>query len=158
MMKGLPGHSHCPVALMRLAHGRDLPLPHHESAGASGMDLRAAVDAEAPLVLAPGQRALVPTGLAMALPQGFEAQIRPRSGLALRHGITVLNSPGTIDADYRGEIGIILINLGERDFVVERGARIAQMVIQSVTRGHWQEVETLPDSPRGAGGFGSTGG
>jgi dUTP pyrophosphatase len=158
MRKERPGLSDCHIAVVRLAHGRDLPLPRHESTGASGMDLLAAVDADAPLVLSPGRRVLVPTGLAMALPEGFEAQIRPRSGLALRHGITVLNSPGTIDADYRGEIGVILINLGEKDFAVERGARIAQMVIQGVTRGHWREMETLPDSSRGAGGFGSTGG
>ena len=158
MKKDNPGLSDCPVSVVRLAHGRGLPLPRYESAGASGMDLLAAIDADTPLTVAPGRRALVPTGLAMALPSGFEAQIRPRSGLALRHGVTVLNSPGTIDADYRGEIAVILINLGEKDFTIERGARIAQMVIQGVTRARWREMETLPGSSRGAGGFGSTGG
>lgn len=143
------------VAVMRLAHGADLPLPAYETAGAAGMDLRAAV--ETPLTLAPGARIAVPTGLAIALPQGFEAQVRPRSGLALREGVIPLNTPGTIDADYRGEVKVILINLGEAPFVIQRGERIAQMVIAPVTQALWREVEALDETARGAGGFGSTG-
>ncbi len=143
------------VALQRLAHGAGLPLPDYATADAAGMDLVAAVTK--PVTLAPGERGLVPTGLAIALPAGFEAQIRPRSGLALKHGVTLLNSPGTIDADYRGEIGVILVNLGQAPFTVERGTRIAQMVVAPVTRVSWAETATLPETARGAGGFGSTG-
>jgi len=144
-----------PVQVMRLAHGADLPLPDYATADSAGADLLAAVDT--PMSLEPGQRALVPTGIAIALPSGYEAQVRPRSGLALKHGITGLNSPGTIDADYRGEIGVILINHGDEAFIVERGMRIAQMVIAPVTLADWREVESLDDTARGAGGFGSTG-
>ncbi|MBN9673076.1 dUTP diphosphatase [Roseibium aggregatum] len=139
----------------RLDHGSDLPLPAYQSEQAAGLDLLAAVDA--PVTLKPGDRALVPTGLAMALPSGFEAQVRPRSGLAAKHGVTVLNTPGTIDADYRGEVKVILINLGDADFTVNRGERIAQMVIAPVVQADIQEVEALSDTTRGAGGFGSTG-
>ena len=145
------------IALRRLSHNADLPLPAYETAQSAGMDLRAAPPEGAPVTLLPGARALIPTGLAIALPAGFEAQIRPRSGLALKHGITCLNTPGTIDADYRGEIQVLLINLGAEAFVIARGERIAQMVIAPVTQGAWLEVETLDDTARGAGGFGSTG-
>ena len=141
------------VRVQRLAHGRDLPLPSYASAGSVGLDLHAAAG---PLTLAPGARALVGTGLALALPEGFEGQIRPRSGLALKHGVTVLNGPGTIDSDYRGEIGVLLVNWGDVLFVVERGMRIAQLVIAPVVRAHLVEGE-VPPSDRGAGGFGSTG-
>ena len=141
------------VAVLRLAHGMDLPLPAYETEGAAGMDLRAA---EA-LILQPGARALVPAGFAIALPDGYEAQVRPRSGLAVRHGVTVLNAPGTIDCDYRGEIKVPLINLGDADFVIQRGDRIAQMVIAPVTRAQWLPVESLDDTVRGSGGFGSSG-
>ena len=144
-----------PVQVMRLAHGADLPLPDYATADSAGADLLAAVDT--PVSLEPGQRALVPTGIAIALPAGYEAQVRPRSGLALKHGITGLNSPGTIDADYRGEIGVILINHGDEAFTIERGMRIAQMVIAPVTLADWREVESLDATARGAGGFGSTG-
>ena len=144
-----------PVAVMRLPHGRGIPLPAYETAHAAGMDLPAAVESD--LVLKPGERALVPTGLAIALPEGFEAQVRPRSGLAARNGVTVLNSPGTVDADYRGEVKVILANLGPEPFTVTRGMRIAQMIVAPVSRAALQEVETLPDTARGAGGFGSTG-
>jgi dUTP pyrophosphatase len=143
------------VEVKRLPHGADLPLPQYATADSAGLDLLAAVDAD--LVLQPGTRALVPTGLAIALPPGYEAQVRPRSGLALRNGITLLNGPGTVDADYRGEVGVILINLGQEPFVVTRGMRIAQMVVAPVTRLAWREVADLPTSERGAGGFGSTG-
>ena len=143
------------AAISRLPHGRDLPLPADATAGAAGCDLHAAV--EAPLEIPPGGRALVPTGIAIALPEGAEAQVRPRSGLALRHGVTCLNSPGTIDADYRGEVGVILANLGEAPFVVARGMRIAQLVVAPVARVAWDEVAELPATLRGAGGFGSTG-
>jgi len=143
------------IAVTRLPHGADLPLPAYASADAAGMDLVAAITAD--LTLAPGTQALVPTGLAMAIPPGYEVQVRPRSGLALKNGITVINTPGTIDADYRGEVGVILINHGRDSFTVSRGMRIAQMVVAPVTRGVWQEVDTLPDSVRGTGGFGSTG-
>jgi dUTP pyrophosphatase len=143
------------VAVHRLPHGRDLALPSYATAGAAGMDLLAAV-AE-PVVIAPGKRALVPTGLTIALPAGHEAQVRPRSGLALKHGLTVLNAPGTIDADYRGEVGVILINHGDAPFTINRGERIAQMVIAPVTMAAWNEVSELPGTARGAGGFGSTG-
>src|SRR5665213_3225251 len=128
------------VRIMRLPHGHDLPLPSYQSALAAGLDLIAAVAAGKPLTLAAGARVLVPTGIAIALPEGFEAQVRPRSGLAVRHGLTVLNSPGTIDADYRGEIQVILVNLGEEDFLIERGQRIAQMVLSPVSTLCWKEV------------------
>lgn len=143
------------VAVKRLPHNADLPLPAYESAAAAGMDLPAAVRQE--LTLAPGERALVPTGLAIALPDGYEAQVRPRSGLAARNGVTVLNTPGTVDADYRGEIKVILANLGNEDFIIERGMRIAQMVIAPVVQAILQEAESLPETARGEGGFGSTG-
>lgn len=143
------------VSIKRLPHNTDLPLPAYESASAAGMDLPASVEAD--LVLAPGARALVPTGLAIALPEGYEAQIRPRSGLAARDGVTVLNTPGTIDADYRGEVKVILINLGDAPFTVSRGMRIAQMVIAPVTQAAMVETDALPETARGEGGFGSTG-
>lgn len=143
------------VAVRRLPHGRGQDLPDYATAESAGMDLLAAVDAD--LVLTPGARALVPTGIAIALPPGTEAQVRPRSGLALKHGITCLNAPGTIDADYRGEIGVILINHGTEPFTVNRGMRIAQLVIAEVRRATWREVEDLDESARGDGGFGSTG-
>ncbi len=143
------------VAVTRLAHGAGLPLPEYASAASAGMDLAAAVGE--PLTIVPGGRALVPTGIAVALPQGFEAQVRPRSGLALEHGLSVLNAPGTIDADYRGEIGVILANFGGQAFTVERGMRIAQLVVAPVARVAWRPVEALPDSARRQGGFGSTG-
>ncbi len=143
------------VALQRLPHGADLPLPAYETAGAAGLDLRAAI-AET-FVLAPGERALVPTGLAMQLPEGFEGQVRPRSGLAVRHGVTVLNAPGTVDSDYRGEIKVPLINHGSEPFPITRGDRIAQLVIAPVTHAALTEVAALDPTGRGAGGFGSTG-
>ena len=143
------------VDVTRLSHGAGLELPAYESTLAAGMDLLAAVAGD--VVIAPGERALVPTGLAIALPPGFEAQVRPRSGLALKQGITVVNTPGTIDADYRGEVGVILINHGNAPFTVDRGMRIAQMVVAPVTQAVWNEVDTLAESDRGAGGFGSTG-
>jgi dUTP pyrophosphatase len=145
------------VRLMRLPHGADLPLPVYQSELAAGLDLLAAVPADAPVILAPGQRAAIPTGVALALPHGTEAQVRPRSGLALRHGVTVLNAPGTVDADYRGEIQAILVNLGQAPFVVERGMRIAQLVIAAVTRALIREVPGLDETTRGVAGFGSTG-
>jgi dUTP pyrophosphatase len=145
------------IRVRRLPHGADLPLPAYQSPHAAGMDLLAAVPADAPLVIGPGERALVPTGLAIALPEGTEAQVRPRSGLALRHGITVLNTPGTIDADYRGEIGVIVINLSHESFIVSRGMRVAQLVVQPVLRARIQEVDQLDETFRGSGGFGSTG-
>jgi dUTP pyrophosphatase len=145
------------VPIKRLPHAAGLPLPAYETPGSAGMDLRAAVPDGEPLTLRPGARAMVPTGLAYALPLGFEAQIRPRSGLAAKHGVTCLNTPGTIDSDYRGEVKVILINLGDEDFVIHRGERIAQMVIAPVTQGIWAEVEDLDETERGAGGFGSTG-
>ena len=141
------------VTVQRLAHAEDLPLPSYASAGSAGLDLYAAAG---PLTLAPGARALVGTGLALALPECFEGQIRPRSGLALKHGVTVLNGPGTIDSDYRGEIGVLLVNLGESPFVVERGMRIAQLVIAPVTRVRLVEGDVAP-TERGTSGFGSTG-
>ncbi len=145
------------VPITRLPHGADLPLPAYETAQAAGMDLRAAVPQDEPLVLRPGSRFAVPTGLAFALPPGFEGQVRPRSGLAFKHGVTCLNTPGTIDADYRGEVKVILINHGEEDFVIRRGERIGQLVIAPVVQAVWAEVETLDETARGAGGFGSTG-
>jgi dUTP pyrophosphatase len=142
---------------MQLPHGQDLPLPSYETSEAAGMDLRAAVPEDAPLTLKPGARELVPTGFAMAIPTGFEAQIRPRSGLALKHGLSLVNAPGTIDSDYRGEIKIILINQGDEDFEISRGMRIAQMVIAPVLQIAIEPVTSLDDTARGAGGFGSTG-
>jgi len=143
------------VAIKRLAHGSDMPLPSYATKEAAGMDLSAAVQGD--LVLKPGKRAIVPTGISIALPSGYEAQVRPRSGLAAKNGVTVLNAPGTIDADYRGEVGVILINHGDQDFTVTRGMRIAQMVIAPVSPALLHEVAELPDTARGAGGFGSTG-
>ncbi len=144
-----------PVRVRRLPHGMDLPLPAYATAGAAGMDLLAAV--EAPVVIAPGQRVLIPTGLAIALPPDHELQIRPRSGLALRNGIVLPNSPGTIDEDYRGEIQVIVMNAGDQPFTVERGTRIAQAVLAPVVRVAWAEVESLDETARNEGGFGSTG-
>ena len=143
--------------IVRLPHGADLPLPAYESALAAGMDLRAAVPEDEPLVLRPGARFAVPTGLAFALPPGFEGQVRPRSGLAFKHGVTCLNSPGTVDADYRGEVKVILINHGAEDFTIRRGERIGQLVVAPVVQAVWAEVGSLDDTVRGAGGFGSTG-
>jgi len=143
------------VAIRRLPHAGDLPLPDYATADSAGLDLLAAVDKTQ--TLAPGARMLVPTGLAIALPGGLEAQVRPRSGLALNHGVTVLNAPGTVDADYRGEVGVILANLGAEPFAITRGMRIAQMVIAPVTRIVWKVLDELPATVRGAGGFGSTG-
>jgi dUTP pyrophosphatase len=145
------------VRITRLEHGGDLPLPSYQTALAAGMDLTAAVPADAPMTIAPGARALVPTGLAIALPPGTEAQVRPRSGLAVKHGLTVLNAPGTIDADYRGEIQVLLVNFGSESVAVSRGMRIAQMVIAAVTRAELHEVPSLDETARGSGGFGSTG-
>ena len=144
-----------PVPLQQLPHGAGLPLPAYATDEAAGLDLLAATDG--PLVIAPGDRALIPTGIAVALPAGLEAQVRPRSGLALKHGITVLNAPGTIDADYRGEVGVILINLGDAAVTITRGQAIAQMVIAPVTRVELTKVKSLPQTARGTGGFGSTG-
>jgi deoxyuridine 5'-triphosphate nucleotidohydrolase len=144
-----------PVRVRRLPHNQDLPLPGYATDGAAGMDLLAAVTE--PVVVAPGQRVLIPTGLAIALPPGYELQVRPRSGLALRHGIVLPNSPGTIDEDYRGEIQVIVLNTGTEPFRVERGTRIAQAVLAPVVRASWQEVADLDVTTRNAGGFGSTG-
>lgn len=146
-----------PVRLRWFEHGRGLALPVQRSAAAAGVDLVAALDPGREEIIAPGDRALVPCGFAMALPEGYEAQVRPRSGLALEHGVTVLNSPGTIDADYRGEIKVALINLGQAPVEIVRGMRIAQMVIAPVTHARLREVTSLAETPRGAGGFGSTG-
>jgi dUTP pyrophosphatase len=145
----------CEIPLQRLPHGAGLALPSYATEASAGVDLLAAVEAD--VVLQPGERKLIPSGIAIALPPGTEAQVRPRSGLALKHGLTVLNAPGTIDADYRGEVGVLLINLGERPFTVTRGARIAQLVIAPTTQASWRGVETLEASARGDGGFGSTG-
>jgi len=143
------------IQVRRLPHGAGLALPAYATPGAAGMDLLAAV--AAPVTIEPGKRALIPTGLAIALPPGFEMQVRPRSGLALRNGIVLPNSPGTIDEDYRGEVQVILLNAGDAPFTVERGMRIAQAVVAPVVRAEWQEVETLDDTSRNTGGFGSTG-
>ena len=143
------------ISLRRLPHNADLPLPAYATAGAAGMDLLAAVTA--PVTIDPGKRALVPTGLAIALPPGYELQIRPRSGLALRHGIVLPNAPGTIDEDYRGEIQVIVLNAGDSPFTVERGTRIAQAVLAPVVRARWHEVDSLDTTTRNEGGFGSTG-
>jgi dUTP pyrophosphatase len=143
--------------VIRLAHGADLPLPAYQSEHAAGLDLLAAIPADAPLTLAPGERALVPTGICMALPAGSEGQVRPRSGLAAQHGVTVLNSPGTVDADYRGEVQVILINHGSQPFIIKRGMRIAQLVIAAAMQVNICESASLDVTSRGVGGFGSTG-
>ena len=145
------------VRVQRLPHAEGLALPAYETTGSAGMDLRAALPASEPVVLAPGERRLIPTGLKIALEPGYEAQVRPRSGLALKHGVTCLNSPGTIDSDYRGEVGVILINHGQIAFEIQRGERIAQMVIAPYAQAVMAEVEALDETARGAGGFGSTG-
>lgn len=144
-----------PVRVRRLPHARDLPLPCYQSAGSAGADLRAAVQDE--VTLAPGERSLVPTGLVLEIPPGWEGQVRPRSGLAVRHGVTLVNSPGTVDSDYRGEVAVPLVNLGQEPFTVRRGDRIAQLVIAPVSRATFQEGERLTATGRGDGGFGSTG-
>jgi dUTP pyrophosphatase len=146
------------VRITRLPHGADLPLPSYQSAHAAGLDLIAAVPQDAPLTLAPGARALIPTGIAIALPDGHEGQVRPRSGLAAKHGLTVLNAPGTIDADYRGELQVLLINLGSEAVDITRGMRIAQLVVAPVARAQLRELPALDQTERGKGGFGSTGG
>jgi dUTP pyrophosphatase len=145
------------VEIRQLPHGEGLPLPAYQSEHAAGLDLLAAVPRESPLILAPGQRAMVPTGLTIALPEGYEAQVRPRSGLAAKHGVTVLNAPGTVDADYRGEISVLLINHGDVPFPVQRGERIAQMVIAPVAHAELAPASSLSATKRGSGGFGSTG-
>ena len=143
--------------IVRLPHARDLDLPAYGTAGSAGMDLRAAIPDDAPVTLAPGQRAMVPAGISIAVPPGFEAQVRPRSGLAVKHGISCVNTPGTIDSDYRGEVHVVLVNLGQEPFTLRRGQRIAQMVVAAYARVEWEEVESLSGTDRGAGGFGSTG-
>jgi dUTP pyrophosphatase len=145
------------VGFVRLPHAEGLPLPAYESAGAAGMDLRAAVPDDRPLLILPGKRALVPTGLILEIPEGMEGQVRPRSGLAFKHGLTVLNSPGTVDSDYRGEVKVLLINLGDEDFAVTRGMRIAQIVFAVVTQAAVEERSLAGGTARGSGGFGSTG-
>jgi dUTP pyrophosphatase len=145
------------VQVCPLPHFEGLELPAYETSGSAGIDVRAAVAEGEPMVLAPGARALVPTGLSVAIPEGYEIQVRPRSGLAAKHGVTCLNTPGTIDSDYRGELKVILINLGAEPFKVLRGERIAQLVLAPVTRLAWSEVDALDETARGAGGFGSTG-
>ncbi len=143
------------IAITKLSHAQDLDLPKYATEHSAGMDLMAAI--ANPVTLAPMQRAIIPTGIAIALPQGFEAQVRPRSGLAAKNGVTVLNAPGTIDADYRGEVGVILVNLSQEPFTITRGMRIAQMIIAPYTRATWNQVQSLDETQRGAGGFGSTG-
>ena len=145
------------VDIRQLPHAEGLALPAYQSSEAAGLDLLAAVPLETPLILSPGQYALVPTGLTIALPSGYEAQVRPRSGLAAKHGVTVLNAPGTVDADYRGEIGVVLVNHGDSPYTVRRGDRIAQLVVAPVSAVAFAEAEALDETPRGAGGFGSTG-
>ena len=145
------------VQVARLPHHAGLELPAYSTEHAAGLDLRAAIDADAPITLAPGARRLVPTGLMLAIPPGYEGQVRPRSGLAMKHGVTCLNTPGTVDSDYRGEVGVILVNLGQEAFVIRRGERIAQLVFAAYAQAEWLEVETLDDTGRGQGGFGSTG-
>lgn len=145
------------LGVVRLPHSQGLDLPAYETAGAAGMDLRAAVPDDRPLILLPGKRALVPTGLILEIPAGFEGQVRPRSGLAFKHGITCLNTPGTIDSDYRGEVKVLLVNLGEEDFAITRGMRIAQLVLASVIQLQLEERSLAGETARGAGGFGSTG-
>lgn len=146
-----------PVEIQRLPHAEGLALPAYQTAHAAGLDLLAAVPDDKPLIMQPGARALVPTGLTIAVPPGFEAQVRPRSGLALKHGITVLNSPGTVDADYRGEVSVLLINHGEEPFTIRRGERIAQLVVATVAQANLVAVSSLSSTDRGSGGFGSTG-
>jgi dUTP pyrophosphatase len=146
-----------PLDILRLPHAEDLPLPQYETDGAAGLDLVAALPADEPLSLGPGARALIPCGIVIELPAGHEGQVRPRSGLALKHGLTVLNAPGTIDSDYRGEVSVLLINLGERVFEIKRGLRIAQLVVAPVTRVAPREAKALTTTRRGAGGYGSTG-
>ena len=145
------------VGIVRLPHALDIALPSYQSAGAAGMDLRAAVPGDRPMIILQGKRALVPTGLILELPDGYEGQVRPRSGLALKNGITCLNTPGTIDSDYRGEVGVLLVNLGDEDFVVERGMRIAQLVVAPVAQAIVEERLLAGGTDRGSGGFGSTG-
>ncbi|MCI4679431.1 dUTP diphosphatase [Rhodoblastus acidophilus] len=145
------------IKTKRLPHGEDLPLPSYQSAGAAGLDLVAAIPADAPAVLRPGERRAVPTGLILEIPLGFEAQVRPRSGLALKHGVTVLNAPGTIDSDYRGEVGVLLINLGDEPVQINRGDRIAQLVFAPVVQARLSVIDEVSETRRGAGGFGSTG-
>ncbi len=145
------------IAIQRLEHAEELPLPAYETPGAAGMDLRAATAEDDPIVIRPGSRALVPTGFCIAVPAGYEAQVRPRSGLAMRQGLTCLNTPGTIDSDYRGEVKVILVNLGEENAIIRRGDRIAQLVICPVVQASWRETGSLDDTLRGKGGFGSTG-
>lgn len=145
------------IAFTRLEHARDLPIPEYATSGAAGMDLVAAVPANEPMKILPGSRAAVPTGLAFAIPQGFEGQVRPRSGLALKNGVTVLNAPGTIDSDYRGEVKVILVNTSDETFEITRGMRIAQIIFARVEQMHLQEVNSLDETARGSGGFGSTG-
>ncbi len=145
------------IQIARLPHSEGIDLPSYGTAGAAGMDLRAAVPEGEDLIIQPGARALVPTGLTIAVPAGYEAQVRPRSGLALKHGVTCLNSPGTIDSDYRGEVGVILANLGPEAFTIRRGDRIAQMVVAAYAAVAWEEANSLDETRRGAGGFGSTG-
>jgi len=145
------------IGIVRLPHGEGLDLPSYETAGAAGMDLRAAVPDDRPIILLPGRRVLVPTGMVVEIPHGFEGQVRPRSGLALKHGITCLNTPGTIDSDYRGELKVILVNHGDEEFSVTRGMRIAQMVIAPVVQARIEERTHAAETARGAGGFGSTG-
>ena len=145
------------VSVCPLPHFSGLDLPAYETIGSAGMDVRAAVAEDDPMVLMPGERAMVPTGLSVAIPQGYEIQVRPRSGLAAKHGLTCLNTPGTIDSDYRGEIKVVLINLGQEAFTIQRGERIAQLVLAPVTQLAWQKVSALDETDRGAGGFGSTG-
>ena len=145
------------VGFVRLPHGEGLPLPAYESTGAAGMDLRAAVPDDRPLLILPGKRALVPTGLILEIPEGMEGQVRPRSGLAFKHGLTVLNSPGTVDSDYRGEVKVLLVNLGDEDFAVTRGMRVAQIVFAAVTQAAVEERSLAGSTTRGSGGFGSTG-
>lgn len=157
MSEAGPAAPNLVVRVQRLAHGRTLDLPEAASSGSAGLDLRAAIGDGEDLVLAPGARALIPTGLALEIPAGWEGQVRPRSGLAHRHGLTLLNSPGTIDSDYRGEVKVLLINLGEREVRLERGQRLAQLVIAPCPRVELVEVEMLAPSVRGTGGFGSTG-
>ena len=153
----MTGDERVEVSIMQLPHGADLPLPQYQSSLAAGLDLLATVPADAPIALAPGARALVPTGVAMALPPGYEGQVRPRSGLAARHGVTVLNTPGTVDADYRGELQVILVNLGTEPFIIQRGMRIAQIVVAAVQHVTLVETSALDSTGRAHGGFGSTG-
>ena len=145
------------LPVVPLPHFEGLSLPQYETSGSAGMDVRAALPEDEPMVLEPGQRALVPTGLTMAIPHGYEMQVRPRSGLAFKHGVTCLNTPGTIDSDYRGELKVLLINLGQEAFTIQRGERVAQLLLAPVLQGSWEEVDILPDTVRGTGGFGSTG-